>query len=289
MTISRQTRQLPLGRLAGYLALGWLVVAATAQPALASDGDQTSFFSQVLNNIFTFNSKALMQTLGQPEFAVAAFAVINLIIFVETGLLIGFFLPGDSLLVTAGLIAANPDCQWNLPLLLGTLSLSAIVGDSIGYAIGYKTGPKIFCRDKSLFFNKDHLLKAKAFYEKHGGKTIVLARFMPILRTFAPVVAGVGRMDYRHFVLFNVFGGAGWVCSMVMCGYLLPALVNPLLRPVFGEAFAVEEHVEKVVIIVVFLSVAPALVLWLKNKLKGKDPPQFNAEPTPAATATAVR
>lgn len=211
-----------------------------------------------------------METLSQPQYAIAAFVVMNVIVFVETGLLIGFFLPGDSLLVTAGLIASNPESGWSLPLLLGTLSLSAIVGDSIGYAIGFKTGPKIFCREKSLFFHKDHLLKAQAFYEEHGGKTIILARFMPILRTFAPVVAGVGRMDYRHFLFFNIFGGTGWVCSMILCGYFLPALLNPVLRPVFGDAFAIEQHVEKVVIVVVVLSVMPAFVVWLRNRLSGK-------------------
>ncbi len=155
--------------------------------------------------------------------------------FVETGLLVGFCLPGDSLLVTAGLIAANPVCDWPLPLLLATLCLSAILGDTVGYWIGYKTGPAIFSREKSLLFNKDHLRKAHQFYEKYGGKTIILARFMPILRTFAPVVAGVGRMEYRQFVLFNVCGGVGWVTSMVLCGYLLPSAVNPPLQWLFGR------------------------------------------------------
>jgi membrane-associated protein len=164
-----------------------------------------------------FNSRELLDTLGRPEFTVAAFVVLNLVIFTETGLLIGFFLPGDSLLVTAGIVCWGSG--WNLPLLLVTLSLAAIIGDTIGYLIGYKTGPKIFNREKSFFFNKDHLLKAQAFYEKHGGKTIVLARFMPIIRTFAPVVAGVGRMRYRNFLAFNVFGGIGWVFSMVLLGY----------------------------------------------------------------------
>jgi len=178
-------------------------------------------------------------------------------------------LPGDSLLVTAGLVAAGP-CNWNVPLLLCTLSLSAIIGDSVGFAIGFKTGPKIFCREKSFFFHKDHLLKAQAFYQRHGGKTIFLARFMPILRTFAPVVAGVGRMDYGRFVFYNVFGGVGWVCSMVLCGYFLPTLLNPLLRPLFGDTFAVEDHIEKVVIVVVLLSIAPGGVVWLRSKWTGK-------------------
>src|SRR3954467_14156706 len=145
-----------------------------------------------------FNSRELLNILSRPDFTIAAFVVLNLVIFTETGLLVGFCLPGDSLLITAGLVCYN--AGWNLPLLLVSLCAAAIIGDSVGYFIGYKTGPKIFTREKSLFFAKDHLDKAQAFYDKHGGKTIVLARFMPIIRTFAPVVAGVARMDYRKFV-----------------------------------------------------------------------------------------
>jgi membrane-associated protein len=254
-----------------------LFFCAIAGPVLAQDGPALvptdanappSFFWQVFSNLF--NSHALMQTLGQPEYTAAAFLVLNVIVFVETGLLIGFFLPGDSLLVTAGLIASNPACGWNLPLLIATLCVSAIVGDTIGYTIGFKTGPKIFSREKSLFFNKDHLLKAQQFYEKHGGKTIILARFIPILRTFAPVVAGVGRMEYRQFLFFNIFGGIGWVCSMVLCGYLLPSIVNPLLQPIFGPQFLVQDHVEKVVILVVLASISPGLFAWLRTRMVRK-------------------
>jgi membrane-associated protein len=151
--------------------------------------------------------------------------------------------------------------------LLVTVCLSAIIGDSVGYSIGYKTGPKIFNREKSLFFNKDHLLKAQQFYEKHGGKTIILARFVPLLRTFAPVVAGVGRMKYREFVLFNIFGGIGWVCSMILFGRYLPAMLNPLLRPFFGAAFGVEDHVEKVIILVVIVSVLPIVFAALRSRM----------------------
>src|SRR5204863_7938924 len=139
------------------------------------------------------------------------------------------------LLVTAGLIASNPACDWNVPLLLVTLCVSAIFGDTVGYWIGYQTGPAIFSREKSLLFNKDHLLKAQQFYERHGGKTTILARFMPIIRTFAPVVAGVGRMNYRQFLFFNVIGGIGWVCSMVLMGYFLPSLINPPMRSLLQD------------------------------------------------------
>src|SRR5437764_9234518 len=135
----------------------------------------SNLFQEVLPNLL--DSKALMETLGKPEYTIAAFVLINIIVFVETGLLVGFFLPGDALLVTAGVRCANPTCGWSLPLLLVTLCAAAIVGDSVGYYIGLRTGPKIFCREKSFFFKKDHLEKAQAFYERHGGKTIILARF----------------------------------------------------------------------------------------------------------------
>lgn len=242
-------------------------VSSPTADTVATATEKPNFFMQIVQNLF--NSRGLMETLGQPEYTVAAFIALNLIVFTETGLLIGFFLPGDSLLVTAGLICASPVCGWNVGLLILTLCVAAIVGDSIGYSIGYKAGPKIFCREKSLFFNKDHLLKAQQFYEKHGGKTIILARFMPILRTFAPVVAGVGRMEYRRFLFYNVFGGCGWVASMVLIGYFLPTVIDPMLRPIFGPDFEVRDHIEKVIIAVVLLSIMPAGLLWLRNRFKG--------------------
>ncbi len=224
-----------------------------------------SLFDQLLE-VFRhlFNSAQLMETLGRPEFTVAAFLALTLIVFTETGLLIGFFLPGDSLLVTAGLVAYLGG--WNVPLLLAILCAAAILGDSVGYSIGYRAGPRIFNREQSWLFNKEHLLKAQAFYETHGGKTIIIARFIPILRTFAPVVAGVGKMNYRRFLTFNVVGGIGWVCSMILLGYALTPVVNPLLRPLLGDTFRVQDHVEKVIIIVVFLSIAPGIHHWLKHR-----------------------
>src|SRR5207248_11692764 len=111
--------------------------------------------------------------------------------------------------------------SWTLAVLTGSLCAAAVIGDTVGYWIGFKTGPRIFRREKSLLFAKDHLLKAQAFYQRHGGKTIILARFVPILRTFAPVVAGVGRMNYFRFLCFNIFGGIGWVTSMLLTGYFL--------------------------------------------------------------------
>ncbi len=226
-----------------------------------------SFFMQIVSNLF--NSRGLMDTLKNPSYTWAAFVALNVIVFMETGIF--FFLPGDSLLVTAGVACWM--AGWNLPLLLVTLCLSAIAGDSVGYMIGRKTGPKIFTRDKSWLFNKDHLLEAHAFYEKHGGKTIVLARFMPIVRTFAPVIAGVAKMDYSRFLFFNVIGGVSWVVSMTMIGYCLSELINPTFQNLFGiPDFNVQNHIEKVVILVVLLSIAPGIFVWLRGRGKKKPP-----------------
>ncbi|MDQ8163772.1 MAG: VTT domain-containing protein [Gemmatimonadota bacterium] len=185
----------------------------------------------------------------------AGYVGLTIIIFAETGLLVGFFLPGDSLLVTAGLLAADPAFGLNLWLLGLILTVAAIVGDTVGYNVGKATGPRIFTREDSLFFHKDHLLKAQAFYERHGGKTIVIARFMPIVRTFAPVVAGVGRMRYASFLAYNVFGGVLWIWSMLLTGFVLAKTVP-----------GVAKHVEKVILVVVFLSVLPGLIAWLRTR-----------------------
>ncbi len=269
--------------------LVWVFLAITASCVLAQEpttgyaelnpaADESSLVMQIVRNLF--NSRALLATLSKPEFTLTAFIALNVIVFVETGLLIGFFLPGDSLLVTAGVACYLAD--WNLPLLLATLCASAIVGDSVGYSIGFKTGPKIFNREKSWFFNKDHLLKAHEFYEKHGGQTIILARFMPIIRTFAPVVAGVGRMDYRKFLFFNVIGGVGWVVSMILIGFFLSTLINPAFQYLLGNPrFDVQDHIEKVVIVVVLLSISPGIFVWLKSRMKKK------AQTPPATTPRA--
>ena len=202
--------------------------------------EQPSFFMQIVSNLF--NSRGLMETLQNPRYTLAAFIALNVIVFIETGIF--FFLPGDSLLVTAGVACWM--AGWNLPLLLVTLCLSAIAGDSVGYAIGRKTGPRFSRARKSWLFNKEHLLEAHAFYEKHGGKTIVLARFMPIIRTFAPVIAGVAKMDYRKFLFFNVIGGVSWVVSMTLIGYCLSDLINPTFQNLFGiPDFNVQNHIER--------------------------------------------
>lgn len=199
------------------------------------------------------------------------------IIFAETGLAVGFFLPGDSLLVVAGLFAAAG--KLNLWIMLFTLILAAIVGDAVGYYSGKKVGQAIFTRPKSRFFNPKHLQKAHKFYEKHGGKTIILARFVPIVRTFAPIVAGAADMRYRDFVFYNVIGGITWVSSMLFAGYFLGGVVEQVVQSWFGVPnFKLEEHIDKVVIVVVFLSILPIIYEYLKAKF-GKD--EDEAEPEP--------
>jgi membrane-associated protein len=179
------------------------------------------------------------------------------IVFTETGLLVGFFLPGDSLLITAGLVAAAGGLDiW---LLNGLLIVAAIVGDSVGYAIGYRTGPRLFRKEESRWFARKHLLRTREFYERHGGKTIVLARFIPIIRTFAPVVAGVGQMEYRRFLFYNVFGGIGWVVSLTWAGYLLGQTIPNIDR-----------HIHIVVAVVIVLSVVPIGVEWWRARSRAR-------------------
>ena len=192
------------------------------------------------------------------------YAVLTVVVFTETGLLVGFFLPGDSLLVTAGLLASQGFL--NVWLMGVILSIVAVAGDSVGYAIGKATGPRIFTRENSLFFNKKHLHRAHAFYEKYGGKTIVLARFMPIIRTFAPVVAGVGEMRYRTFVMYNSLGGIGWVWSMLFIGYFLGRTVP-----------GVSKHIDVIILAVIFLSILPGFISWLRERGASRVQPDSTA------------
>lgn len=189
------------------------------------------------------------------------------IIFLETGALIPF-LPGDSLLVVAGLYAGSG--HLSILLLNIVLPLCAIAGDATSYAIGRQLGPRLFSRPKSRFFNPDHLKAAHAFYERHGGKAIIIARFMPIVRTFVPVVAGAAQMPYARFATFNVVGGIAWVVSMTLTGYFLgeAPVIGPLVR----------QHLEKVIILVVFLSILPGVIAWWRNR--GKTPPDSTTPAT---------
>jgi membrane-associated protein len=177
------------------------------------------------------------------------------IVFAETGLLIGFFLPGDSLLITAGLFAAKGDL--NIVTLNVTLMAAAIIGDATGYWIGRRTGKTLYSRPDSLLFRREHLRITHEFYERHGGKTIVIARFIPILRTFAPVVAGVAEMGYRRFATYNIVGGIGWVASMTLAGYWLGLSVPNI-----------EQNIHYVVAVVIALSLLPPAIAWLRAHLR---------------------
>jgi membrane-associated protein len=181
------------------------------------------------------------------------YGVLFAIVFAETGLLVGFFLPGDSLLITAGLLAANGTL--NIWWLNALLIVAAVVGDSVGYAIGRRLGPRLFTRQKSLLFNPAHVERTRRFYDKYGAKTIVIARFVPIVRTFAPVLAGVGGMEYRRFIFYNVAGGVGWVVSMTWAGYLLRQSI-----PNIGS------YIHIVVPVVIVLSCIPIAVELLRER-----------------------
>jgi membrane-associated protein len=186
-----------------------------------------------------------------------AYSLLTIFVFAETGMLIGFFLPGDSLLVTAGIFASRG--QLDITVLVALLIGATLLGDSFGYLIGLKLGPKIFTKEKSFFFRKDYILKTKNFYDKYGGTTIIVARFMPIIRTFAAVVAGVGQMKYSKFLVYDIIGGVSWVLSMTFIGYFL------------GQLFpGVVKRLELVIIIVVFISLLPAIIKFISHKMKTK-------------------
>jgi membrane-associated protein len=201
----------------------------------------------------------LLETLRNPGEIIAwgGYPALALIVFLETGALV-FFLPGDSLLVMAGLYAAKGDLSiWALNLLLVPV---AIAGPMCSYFIGARMGPHLFNRPRSRFFRPEHVKAAHEFYERHGGKAIIIARFMPLVRTFVPVVAGIGRMSYRRFTAYNVIGGAAWVLSMTLVGYLL-GWKFPLLV----------QHIEKVIVAVVVLSLVPGLFEWARARLRARN------------------
>jgi len=204
------------------------------------------------------NPKVLIDTL-LVKLGLFAYVGLFFIVFAETGLAIGFFLPGDSLLVVAGLFAAAG--KLNLWVMLITLFIAAVAGDAVGYYSGKKMGKAIFNRPKSRLFNPNHLKKAHAFYEKYGGKTIIIARFVPIVRTFAPIVAGAAEMTYKNFLVYNIFGGFLWVTSMLLAGYFLGGLVEQMMQSWFGiPNFKLEDHIDKVVIVVFFLWIVALII-----------------------------
>lgn len=211
----------------------------------------------------------------RPALTWGGYPLIIAIIFAETGLLFGFFLPGDSLLVTAGALVAGEHINpmglspfSNLLVLNLILVITAITGDAVGFWTGLKAGPRLFNRRQSFLFRKDRLLTTQRFYEKHGGKTIILARFMPFARTFAPIVAGVGKMPYSRFATFNVVGGFAWVTSMTFLGYFLGKVTGA-------------KNIERVVYLVIVLSVSPLAYGYLKQRFS-KKPALEDAEAPPA-------
>ena len=204
-----------------------------------------------------------LQTLTNPERLIrllstvmsgwAGYAMLTGIVFAETGLLVGFVLPGDSLLFTIGVVAGAGEL--NLVVIMLLLICATMLGDWSGYLLGRRAGPAIFNRPDSRFFKQEHLQRTNAFYEKHGGKTIIYAKFVPIIRTFAPFVAGVANMRYLRFLSFDIFGGVGWVFSMTILGYLL------------GEVAIVRRNFEKFVLLIIFVSLLPVIIHAVRAKL----------------------
>ena len=178
------------------------------------------------------------------------------VIFAESGLLVGFFLPGDSLIFTAGVLSSPLIGLFNIWHMLIGAWIAAVVGDNVGYEFGKRVGRKLFNKEDSFFFHKDNLIRAQEFYEKHGGKAIVLARFMPVVRTFAPIVAGIGHMDHKKFTFFNFIGGTLWVWGLGLLGYFL------------GVAFPdADKYLVPIILLIIFLSIAPPILhLYKENK-----------------------
>jgi membrane-associated protein len=190
-----------------------------------------------------------------PQFLIPLVGLIGVfaIVFAESGLFFGFFLPGDSLLFTAGLFASQGHFSITA-LIIGTI-IAAIAGDSVGYAFGRRVGPTIFSREDSFFFHKKHVERASAFYAKYGVKTIVLARFVPVVRTFAPIVAGIGQMNYRTFLAYNVIGGILWAGSMTVLGFSVGSLIPNA-----------EKYLHYIVSGIILVSFVPVLVEWIKAR-----------------------
>jgi len=189
----------------------------------------------------------MMQYLD-PKFLIEAVGIVGVIgiVFAESGLFFGFFFPGDSLLFTAGLLASQS--LLSLPVLLVGTFIAAVIGDNVGYAFGKKVGPALFSRENSFFFNKKHIEKSREFFGKYGKKAIILARFMPIVRTFTPILAGVGSMEYRVFFAYNIVGGFIWTFGMVLLGYFLGSVIpDP------------DRYILPIVLAIIVLSVLPAI------------------------------
>jgi membrane-associated protein len=210
------------------------------------------------------NPKVLIETLLN-VLGVYVYFGLFFVIFAETGLAVGFFLPGDSLLVVSGLMARTLPEKLNIIFILIAFFAGSVLGDSTGYWTGRMMGKTLFNREDSWVFKPSRVEKAKEFFEKYGAKTVILARFMPIVRTFAPIVIGASEMPYTKFLTYSLLGGLMWICSMVLAGYFLGTVIE--------EAFGIklENHIEKVVILVVFLSLLPPIIEFLKSRKHKKN------------------
>jgi membrane-associated protein len=182
------------------------------------------------------------------------YLILFAVVFCETGLVVTPFLPGDSLLFAVGAICARDASPLNVFVMMVVLIVAAVLGDAVNYAIGKRVGPKVFTSEKSLFLNRKHLLRTQRFYEKHGGKTIIIARFVPIIRTFAPFVAGIGNMGYRRFAAFNVIGALAWVIGFLTLGYL------------FGNMPFVKKQFTYVLFGIIFLSILPGIIEYIRAR-----------------------
>jgi membrane-associated protein len=204
---------------------------------------------QTLIHLSPETMNSLAQQVGQ-----GLYVILFLIIFAETGLVAVPFLPGDSLLFAVGAVAASPGSPISLLLTAVLLIVAAVAGDAVNYAIGYRIGPRVFSYEDSWLLNKKHLEEAHRFYEQYGGKTIILARFMPIVRTFAPFVAGIGAMNYARFALFNVTGGIAWVLSFLLGGWW------------FGGREVVQKNFKLVILAIIVISILPAVIEFVRNR-----------------------
>jgi membrane-associated protein len=229
---------------------------------------------QILDTLLHLNPdtmNGLAQSLGA-----GLYLVLFAIVFAETGLVAVPFLPGDSLLFAVGAVAAIPGSPISLALTAALLIVAAVLGDAVNYAIGYRLGPRVFASEGSRLLNKKHLVQAREFYDRHGGKTIILARFVPIVRTFAPFVAGVGRMNYARFAAFNVIGGVSWVLIFLLAGWK------------FGGLESVRKNFKLVIFAIIALSILPALVEFARARMATRQRPSPRVElATPEPTGLA--
>jgi membrane-associated protein len=217
-----------------------------------------------IKKTFWFLDPSVLITTMLEKLGVFVYFGLFFIVFAETGLAVGFFLPGDSLLVVSGLMARTLPDKLNVILVLIAFFAGSVIGDSTGYWTGRTMGKRLFNRENSFIFKPSRVEKAKKFFEKHGAKTIVLARFVPIVRTFAPMVIGATEMPYSRFLPYSVLGGALWIGSMVLAGYFLGKLIEDTF------SIKLQDHIEKVVIIVVVLSLLPMLIEYLKSRREKK-------------------